>query len=223
MLSSIFAGTGITTVSFSQFAITSGVALVLGIIIMFAHSYKSNVSKTIKTLLIVLPFIVEVIIMVVNGNLGAGVAVAGAFTLIRFRSVKADGKELASIFLAVAAGIALGMGYILVAVIMVVVVLLIFIIMGMFKNDKGTEKQLRITIPESLDYSGIFDDIFNEYTDKCEFLRVKTVNMGSLYELRYRVHEKDESKEKEMLDKIRTRNGNLQVMCGRMPENGEEL
>lgn len=223
MLSSIFAGTGITSVSISQFAITSGVALVLGLIIMLAHSYKSNVSKTIRILLFVLPFIVEVIIMVVNGNLGAGVAVAGAFTLIRFRSVKANGKELASIFLAVAAGIAIGMGYILIAVIMVAVVLLIFIIMGMFKNEKNVEKQLRITIPESLDYSGIFDDIFNEYTDECELLRVKTVNMGSLYELRYRIREKDETKEKEMMDKIRTRNGNLQVMCGRTPENGEEL
>lgn len=172
-----------------------------------------------------LPAIVQMVIMLVNGNLGTGVAVMGAFSLIRFRSAPGSAKDICSIFLAMAVGIATGTGYILIAFIFTLILCginLIYINLPFIKGING-EKELKITIPESLDYSGVFDDLFAEYTKKSELVLVKTSNMGSLYKLSYIIVMKDSANEKEFIDKLRCRNGNLEISCGRPVSEVEQL
>lgn len=152
-------------------------------------------------------------------------AVLGAFGLIRFRSVPGSSKEIASIFFAMAVGLATGMGFLSFAVVMTLVVGVVFFVLGRtsFGEMKNAEKDLRITIAENLDYTEIFDDIFQNYTRKCNLQRVKTTNLGSMYELDYHITLKDSKKEKEMLDAIRCRNGNLTIVCGRRNTVQDEL
>lgn len=173
----------------------------------------------------VTPAIVQTVIMLVNGNLGTGVAVMGAFSLVRFRSVPGSAREICSLFLAMALGLATGMGYIGIAVFLAVVLNLVQVLLVLSKFGEGVseEKELKITIPESLDYTGIFDDIFVTHTRRAELMRVKTSNMGSLYELCYRVTLKNRNTEKQMIDEIRCRNGNLTIVCGKVPVSREEL
>ena len=161
----------------------------------------------------------------VNGNLGTGVAVMGAFSLVRFRSAPGTAKEICSIFLSMAVGLATGMGYLAVAVLFVIIIGGMNILYNVvdFGGQKQVEKDLKIVIPESLDYTGVFDDLFKEYTSKCELLQVKTTNMGSLFKLDYRIVLKDIAKEKEFLDELRCRNGNLEIMCATNSYGREEL
>ena len=162
-------------------------------------------------------------IMLVNGNLGTGVAVMGAFSLVRFRSLPGNAREIGSIFLAMALGLAAGMGFLGTAMLLMIVSGGITILLISLPAGRAGRKELKITIPENLDYSGIFDDIFAKYTKKSELVRVRTVNMGSLYELCYQVDLKSEFIEKNMLDEIRCRNGNLTIVCGRLPDGRDEL
>ena len=175
--------------------------------------------------LILLPMLVQTVIMVVNGNVGTGVAVAGAFSLVRFRSLPGNSREITTVFAAMAAGLANGMGYLELSLVLTLIFGLATLVLetafGM--NARVTEKDLRITIPESLDYYHVFDDIFEKYLKRAELVRVKTTNMGSLYELEYAVTEADEEKEKEMIDAIRVRNGNLNIVCGRRGRGAEAL
>ena len=155
--------------------------------------------------------------MVVNGNVGTGVAVAGAFSLVRFRSVPGNARDICCIFLAMAMGLATGTGYIALAVLLVLIVgimNIVFALTGFAASDMEGVKELTVTIPESLDYTGAFDDIFDEYTESCDLSKVRTTNMGSLYRLKYMIRMKDESREKQMLDELRCRNGNLDIICG---------
>jgi uncharacterized membrane protein YhiD involved in acid resistance len=156
--------------------------------------------------------------MMVSGSIGAGVAVAGTFSLVRFRSEPGTARQIAALFLAVAIGIAMGMGYAVLSVIFFVIVTLFFLLLSVvgFGEDRSAQRDLRISIPESLDYEGVFDDLFTSYTKSHTLDRVRTTNMGTLYELRYTVTLKDETKLKAFLDEIRTRNGNLTVVCGRV-------
>lgn len=149
----------------------------------------------------------------------------GAFSLVRFRSAPGDSREIASIFLAMAVGLSVGMGYIGMAVLLVLVLGIVQMLFITLPVGQGGQKsrELKVTIAESLDYMGIFDDIFQKYTDKAVLMKVKTVNMGSLYELCYRVELKKEEEEKQMLDDIRCRNGNLTIICGRIPEEKEAM
>ena len=163
-----------------------------------------------------LPFIVQIVIMLVNGNVGTGVAVMGAFSLVRFRSVPGSAKDICSIFLAMAVGLATGTSHLLLAALMTVVVCALALVYNAVPDSKADgEKELTVVIPESLDYDKVFDDIFEKYTSTSELVQVKTVNMGSLYKLKYTISLKDKTKEKEMLDEIRVRNGNLEVICSR--------
>lgn len=224
MLNSILSGTGV--LSLSEFLYCSAAALILGIGIAFCHSFHNRTSRNFLLTLAVLPVIVQSVIMVVNGNLGTGVAVAGAFSLVRFRSVPGNSREIAAVFLAMAVGLACGMGYLGLAALVTVIVELVMLLVLVLPvgTHQGGERVLKVEIPENLDYSGIFDDIFSKYTISGAVLnKVKTVNMGSLYELDYHLTLKDQSKEKEMLDEIRTRNGNLTIVCGRVPDRTEEL
>lgn len=155
--------------------------------------------------------------MLVNGNLGTSVAVLGTFSLVRFRSVPGSSKEIAIIFFAMAVGLATGTGFLTFAAMITVMIGLVFFVLGKFSfgESKENEKDLRITIAEHIDYTEIFEDIFKEYTSKYKLQRVKTTNLGSMYELEYHITLKDVKKEKEMIDSIRCRNGNLTVICGR--------
>ena len=174
-----------------------------------------------------LPAIISVIIAMVNGNIGTGVAVAGAFSLVRFRSIAGTAKEICAIFLAMGTGLIAGMGYIGLAAIFTVALSLVLAVSN--RLDLGTKrnsdkfKSFRIMIPEDLDYSGVFDELFKDYTSSCELVNVRTTNMGSMFRLTYDVTLKDASKEKELIDKIRTRNGNLEVNVSRQASAATEL
>lgn len=201
------------------------VSLVLGLAVACVYMRRSTYSKSFVVTLVLLPAIVQAVIMLVNGNLGAGVAVAGAFSLVRFRSVAGTAREIGSIFLAMALGLAMGMGYIAFAVVLAILVGGAMLILSSirFGEPPTSERDLKITIPENLDYEGIFDDLFSTYTGGAELIRVRTTNMGSLYELQYRIQLKGSMIQKEFLDQIRQRNGNLNIVCGRPAVGREEL
>lgn len=216
-----------STASFTEglFFLCLGASIAFGLIIVFVYSFRNSTSKSFVMTLALLPAIVQVVIMLVNGSIGAGIAVMGAFNLVRFRSVPGSAKEICSIFLAMAVGLATGMGYLLLAGILVVVICTIQLIFSFIKiGDKtSVKKELRITIPESLDYTGVFDELFEQYTKSNELVEVKTANMGSLYKLRYIVILKDQSQEKQFIDDLRCRNGNLEISCCRAAFNQETL
>lgn len=221
MLNSILTG----TITWYSLLICTGASFIFGIIGALVYMYKSSYTKGFVITLALMPAIVQIVIMLVNGNLGTGVAVMGAFSLVRFRSAPGGAKEIGSIFLAMAIGLATGIGYIGIAAIFLAMYSLVSLLLSFtrFGEHSPLEKELKITIPESLDYNGIFDDLFKEYTKKAELVRVKTTNMGSLYELTYNITIPDMSREKEFIDKIRCRNGNLNIVCGRVPIGKEEL
>lgn len=224
MLNSILSDGSAASVSASGYFICTLVSLILGAALAWIHTYKNKVTQNFMLTLVLLPVMVQTVIMLVNGNLGTGVAVMGAFSLVRFRSAPGNSREIASIFLAMAVGLATGMGYLAVAALLLAVVgCVTFCVVHMPERGSFVDKELKVTIPENLDYSGIFDDLFQKYTSHAELLKVRTVNMGSLYELQYQVALKEEKAEKEFLDHIRCRNGNLNLVCGRIPSGREEL
>lgn len=201
------------------------VSVVLGILIAVIYMQQGNYSKNFVVTLAMMPVLVQVVIMMVNGNVGTSVAVLGTFGLVRFRSVPGTSREIANIFFAMAVGLATGMGYLTFSVAMVVVIGDMFMFLGKtsFGERKYNEKDLRITIAEDLDYTDIFEDIFAEYTSKHSLEQVKTTNLGSMYELKYHITLKNAKKEKEMIDQLRCRNGNLTIICGKRSTLQEEL
>lgn len=216
-----------TVVSVRDFLICVAVALAAGIITALAYTYRTRYTKSFIATLALLPAVVCVVIMMVNGNIGAGVAVAGAFSLVRFRSAPGTAKEIGAIFIAMAAGLISGMGYIAYTLLFAVVMSGITMLYSRF--GFGTDKRLkqyktmRITIPENLDYESVFDDILSSYTDKCELVGVKTTNMGSLFRLTYDIKMKKDASVKEMIDKLRVRNGNLEISVSKQQTESGEL
>ncbi len=202
-----------------------GASILLGFIIAATYMMTTEYSKNFVITLTILPVVVQAVIILVNGNLGTSVAILGAFSLVRFRSVPGTSKEISAVFLAMAAGLAAGVGLLFYAAVFTVVVCVLMIVLTKtsFGEKKVTERSLKVTIPESLDYTEIFDDIFEEYTKKVTLQRVKTTNMGSLFELMYLVTLKDIKSEKAMIDAIRCRNGNLTVVAGRPTITRDEL
>ena len=202
-------------------------ALGIGLILAVAYMFRSRYTKSFIVTLALLPAVVCVVIMMVNGNVGAGVAVAGAFSLVRFRSVPGTAKEITMLFLAMGSGLICGMGYIGYAVLFTVIMSICCIIYNQLdfgaKKNAATYKTLNITIPEDLDYTGVFEDLLKEYTTSCELIRVKTTNMGSMFRLTYNIALKDITKEKEMIDKLRCRNGNLEITVSRQETTAMEL
>ena len=202
-----------------------GVALVLGLVVAKVYQYKTVYSKSVVMSLALLPTLIAVVIFLVNGSLGAGVAVMGAFSLIRFRSAPGGAKELVSIFLAMTIGIAIGMGYLVFAgaftlIMSIAIILLETINFGQMKHSI---RQLTIVIPESLDYESIFDDIFDKATNHLELASVKTSDMGSLFKLKYIIQLNGKMTEKELMDALRTRNGNLEIAISRFITKENEL
>ncbi len=201
----------------SLIAICSATSLAMGAILALTYMQTGRYSRNFPIALFLLPTMVQMVIMMVNGNLGAGVAVAGAFSLVRFRSLPGTSKEIISIFFAMAIGLATGMGYVGYAAVFTIVLsaLMLILYKSNFANGKEADQMLRITIPEELDYSNVFDDIFEKYENKVELERVKTTNLGSMFELSYRVEIKNSALIKEMIDEIRIRNANLPIIMAR--------
>lgn len=214
MLNSIIIGAEITA---SAFFICTAVSLLLGLGAAALSMFRSKYSQSFVLTLAMLPAMVQIIIMMVNGNIGAGVAVAGAFGLIRFRSAPGSAKEIGMVFLTTAIGLATGMGYVVVAAVFFLVMALFFLLLTLtgFGAGRANEREVKITISENLDYDGLFDDLFRAHTLSAELDRVKTTNMGTLYELCYKVVLRDPDRSKEFLDALRTRNGNLGIVCGK--------
>ncbi len=202
-------------ISLTDFLLCLGFSLILGLVMAYTYMYRSRYTKSFVVTLALLPAVVCVVIMMVNGNVGTGVAVAGAFSLVRFRSVPGTAKEICALFLAMGAGLIAGMGYLGFAALFTLTMCLAFLLynrldLGARKNG-ALYKTVTVTIPEDLDYSQVFTDIFSEHTHACELVRVKTTNMGSMFRLTYHVTLKDAAREKEMIDKLRCRNGNLEI------------
>lgn len=200
-------------------------SMVLGLIISLTYMSEKNCSKSFVTTLAIMPVLVEIVIMLVNGNLGAGVAVMGAFSLVRFRSVPGTSKEISFIFFAMAAGLAAGMGYIAFAFVVTLLVCLVFLILSkiLFSESRECDRKLKITIPESLDYTHIFDDLFDKYTKTVNLEKIKTTNLGSMFELHYNITIKNPEEEKDFIDDLRCRNGNLTIILSRNLSQYEEL
>ena len=201
----------------SAFLICTFTSIVLGVGIALVGMYRSRSSQSYAVALAILPVVVQLVIMLVNGNVGAGVAVAGAFSLVRFRSVPGTAREIGVLFMAMAVGLATGMGYVGLAVISFVIISAVIMALTAlnFGKGKAEERTLKITIPENLDYEGLFDDVFAEYTRSNSLVKVKTSNMGTLYELEYRIVLNGDNVPKDFLDALRCRNGNLNITCGR--------
>ena len=231
MIENLFKGlfdTDLTRViSVTDFLLCLGVSLLIGVLMVLAYMYRTRYTKSFVVTLALLPAVVCVVIMMVNGNVGTGVAVAGAFSLVRFRSVPGTAKEICTLFLAMGAGLIAGMGYLGFAILFTAIMCIMFIFYN--RLDFGTKKNSKkfktftITIPENLDYSGVFDDIFAEFTVAHDLACVKSTNMGSMFKLTYNVILHDVTREKEMIDKIRCRNGNLEITVSNQVTVGTEL
>ncbi len=216
-----------TVISVTDFMLCLGLSLVLGLIMAVSYMYRTRYTKSFVVTLALLPAVVCVVIMLVNGNVGTGVAVAGAFSLVRFRSVPGTAKEICALFLAMGAGLISGMGYLGFAVLFTLIMCGMFLLYDSLDLGAGKKKDLyktlNVTIPEDLDYTGVFDDIFTEYTIEHNLFRVKTTNMGSMFRLTYDITLKDAAGEKEMIDRLRCRNGNLEITVSRQETTVSEL
>ncbi len=212
MFNSILTTTS-TSITFLQITLCILTALLCGIIISFCYKKSVQVTKSFSTTLVILPTIVMAVIMLVNGNLGIGVAVAGSFSLVRFRSLPGKASDIAILFLAMATGLAIGTGYLTFAMLLAVIVSLLFICINQVTvfDSSRNYRTLKITIPEDLDYANTFDDILEAYTTKYHLNGVKTVNLGTMYLLQYEIELKDTKYEKQMIDALRCRNGNLTI------------
>lgn len=223
----IFDSTSISAIAIPQFLLCLAVALVIGIFLAFIYTRSGHFTQSFVLTLSLLPAIVCVIIMMVNGNVGAGVAVAGAFSLVRFRSAPGTARDIGTLFLAMASGLICGMGYLGYAVLFTVILGIAMLLCSHvdFKHASRPvlDKTLHITIPEDLDYCGVFDEILEKYTSRHEITSVKTTNMGSLFKLTYNITIKDPAEEKAFIDELRCRNGNLEISISRQEANIYEL
>lgn len=215
----------VASVSATNFLACCLASIVLGAavagIYMFRHTYTKNFVVTLA----LLPLIVQMVITLVNGNLGAGIAVMGVFNLVRFRSIPGSAKDIGNVFLAMAIGLATGMGFIGLAVLFTVIVGAVNVayVLSPFGKQKEPEKTLRVTIPEDLEYDSVFDDVLDRYTEEYELVEVQTTNMGSLFQLEYALRMKEPKMEKRMIDELRCRNGNLKISCGRAAASKDVL
>ena len=229
MLDNIFQGIFDTaqteTIAPSEVLILIAASLLVGLILAAAYMYKSLYNKGFVATLALLPAVVCVIIMMVNGNIGTGVAVMGAFNLVRFRSAPGSAKEICAIFMAMATGLIMGMGYVAYGFLCAIVLGLAGLIYG--STDFGAQKRsalhktLHITVPEDLDYTGAFDGVLSQYSSKSELVGVKTTNMGSLFKLTYNITLRDADKEKNLIDELRCRNGNLEINIVQQTTGGD--
>ena len=224
MLNQLFSLTDVSTAEGKLFAMAA--AFLCGIIVTAVyHSVADRPSKYMTVSALIIPAIVQAVIITVNGSIGAGVAAAGAFSLVRFRSIPGNSRDICVLFLAMAAGLVSGLGLVGYAVLLTVILSLMVVITNRIvpPRSRNDIKLLKILIPEDVDYSGLFTDILDEYTATCLLDTVKTVRMGTMYQLEYIITLKKNASVKDMMDKIRTRNGNLTVSFGILPDLRDEL
>ena len=206
-----------TSMTLSAFLICEIAAVVLGLLTALIFTVRGHHTSSFAVTLATLPPMVTLVIMLVNGNIGAGLAVAGTFAMVRFRSVPGTAKEIAALFMSVAIGLTCGMGYVTIAAIFFVIMAIFVLLLTLLRFGEGSEsyRRLKIIIPENLDYEDLFEDIFEKYTRDHSLVRVKTTNMGTLFELTYSVNLKNPNISKSFIDELRCRNGNLNIICGR--------
>lgn len=218
---SIFTG----SLTLGQFLLAIGTSMIFGFVLSLVFMFRNTYTKSFVTALVLIPAVETVVIMLVNDNLGVGLSVAGSFALIRFRSVKGNAKELVAVFIAMTIGIICGTGYVAIAGVFTILLSLVILMLTITDFGKMSEKDriLKITIPESLDYDKVFDSVLEKYTDKYELDSIKTLTLGSLFRLDYKITLKDPDTTKKMIDELRTRNGNLEIICMRPATNREEL
>jgi len=213
IFSGIFSQPGEAVISVGNFLLCILASIIAGVVIAAAYTYKSRYTKSFLMTICILPAVVCAVIMMVNGNIGTGVAVAGAFSLVRFRSAPGSAKEICTIFIAMGAGLISGMGYLAYSILFAILLAAITVAFKSIKigSVKENTKSLLITIPEDLSYDEVFDEILNKYTKRHELVSVKTSNLGSLFKLKYLVDFKSGVSEKSMIDELRCRNGNLEI------------
>ena len=213
-----------TPVTFTQLLVVLLSALVMGLLTAFVFSYKNPLSASLCITLSVLPIAMSMVALVINGNLGIAVAVAGGFTLVRFRSIAGTGREISAVFTVMTLGVICGLGYIgMAALFFVVIAALVLVLTTLHFGERPNEKLLRVTIPEDYDYTGLFDDIFKQYGITASVEKIKTTNMGSLIDVTYKVVFPGQMLPKDALDAIRTRNGNLSVMVTNYEQEYDRL
>ena len=210
-------------ITLGAYLLCIGAALVCGLITAASASVKAHSTKSFLISLVLLPIIVSTVITMVNGNIGTGIAVMGAFSLVRFRSVPGKAKDIVLIFLAMTAGLTCAGGYVLIALIFTVIVCAVTLVLSLMPLGDENAMNLEITVPESLHFSEAFADLFEKYTKKHRLVRTKTTNMGSLYKLYYRVVLNDKNEMQEFIDKLRCRNGNLEISLAEAVEGVEDL
>lgn len=227
LFSGLFDSELTTVIAVQDFLLCVGCALVIGLILAGCYMYRTRYTRGFVATLALLPAVVCVVIMMVNGNVGTGVAVAGAFSLVRFRSVPGSAKEICIIFLAMGTGLVVGMGYLGYAFLFAILLggmTVVYSRLGFGARKKGSlYKTLHITIPEDLDYTGVFDPILEEYTSDFELTQVRTTHMGSLFRLTYDLTLSSPGIEKELIDKLRCRNGNLEITVSKQETTIAEL
>ncbi|MBR3157680.1 MAG: DUF4956 domain-containing protein [Atopobiaceae bacterium] len=227
MFDSLFAtSTTNTSLELAPFLASIACAIALGFVLALVYCYRSRHTKSFVVALAVLPAIVCVVIAMVNGNVGAGVAVAGAFSLVRFRSAPGSARDIAFIFLAMCVGLVAGMGYVVWATLVTAIMCALLVAYQAIDagplGDSG-DRTLRVTVPEDLDFADLFDDVLDSYASYHELESVKTTNMGSLYRLVYRIGMRDLSQQKALIDELRCRNGNLEISISHQEANAGEL
>ena len=219
LFGNIFLG-GMSVVTYILSAV---LAIFCGLLVALSTLYKNRVTKSFFASLIVLPLAVQTVIVMVNGSVGTGIAVAGAFSLIRFRSVPAKARDIVSIFVAMTAGLSCAAGYVGISVLFTLIACACVLLLSFIKISSDREQELIITVPENLNFTGAFDDLFEKYTKKSTLVAVKLVNMGSLYKLTYRIEMKNDSELRAFIDDLRIRNGNLDIQILHLEGGIEEL
>lgn len=221
LLTSVFGNTTslVADVTPVDFLLCCAASLVLGCAVAAIYMFRHTYSKNFVVTLALLPLVVQMVITLVNGNLGAGIAVMGVFNLVRFRSIPGSAKDIGSVFLAMAVGLATGMGFIALATVFTVIMAAanVAYVLSPFGKPRGPEKTLRITIPEDLEFDGVFDEVLGHYTTEHELVEVRTASMGSLYQLEFTVRLREPGTEKRLIDELRCLNGNLKISLGTAP------
>lgn len=224
-MSNLFGSIFTSTLTLGQFITALCASMFMGLILSLAFMYRNTFTKSFISALVLIPAVETVVIMLVNDNIGVGLSVAGSFALIRFRSVKGSAKELVAVFIAMTIGIICGTGYVALAGVFTLLMTIVMFVLALsnFGEQSENQKYLKITIPESLNYDEVFTDILDKYTKSWELETVKTITLGSLFRVEYKIITKDKTSIKQLIDDLRTRNGNLEIVCGKLATSREEL